>query len=146
MIVPRPLLRAFWAAHKAIDRLSGGRLSTSRPSERGVGTLFLTTTGWRSGKPRRNALYFVADGGSFVVVASNAGAGVDPAWWRNLQAMPDATVELERRSTRVRARLASDEERARLWPELVRRHPTFDDYTRATSRAIPVVILERSAG
>ena len=142
MIVPRPILRAFWAAHKAIDRLSGGRLSTSRPSERGVGTLFLTTIGRRSGQPRRNASYFLEDGSSFVVVASNAGADVDPAWWRNLQATPEATVEFGRRATRVRARLATDVERERLWPELVRRHSTFADYVRATSRPIPVVILE----
>ncbi len=142
MIVPRPVLRVFWVVHNAIDRLTGGRLSTARPSDRGVGTLFLTTTGRRSGQPRRNGLYYVEDGSSFVVVASNAGADADPAWWLNLQASPEATVEIGRRSTRVRARPASDAERNRLWPELVRRHRTFEAYTRVTSRPIPVVILE----
>jgi deazaflavin-dependent oxidoreductase (nitroreductase family) len=142
VIVPRPVLRVVWAAHKAIDRLSGGRLSTIRPTNRRVGTLFLTTIGRRSGQPRRNAIYFVEDGSNFVVVASNAGADLDPAWWRNLQATPEATVEIGRRAIRVRARLATDAERERLWPELVRRHSTFADYVRATSRPIPVVILE----
>jgi deazaflavin-dependent oxidoreductase (nitroreductase family) len=141
MIVPRPVLRLVWAAHKALDRLSGGRLSTIRPTDRRVGTLFLTTIGRRSGQPRRNAIYFIEDGSSFVVVASNAGADADPAWWRNLQATPEATVELGRQVIRVRARVATEAERERLWPELVRRHATFADYVRATSRPIPVVIL-----
>lgn len=142
MIVPRPVLRVVWAAHRAIDRLSGGRLSTIRPTDRRVGTLFLTTIGRRSGRSRRNAIYFVEDGSSFVVVASNAGADVDPAWWRNLQAAPESTVEIGRRAVHVRARLATDAERERLWPELVKRHATYADYARATSRPIPVVILE----
>jgi deazaflavin-dependent oxidoreductase (nitroreductase family) len=141
MIVPRPVLRLVWAAHKALDRLSGGRLSTIRPTDRRVGTLFLTTIGRRSGQPRRNAVYFVEDGSSFVVVASNAGADADPAWWRNLQVTPEATVELGRRVIRVRARVAMEAERERLWPELVRRYSTFADYVRARSRPIPVVIL-----
>jgi len=142
VIVPRPILRAVWAAHKAIDRLSGGRLSTYRPTDRRVGTLFLTTTGRRSGQTRRNAIYYVEDGPRFVVVASNAGADADPAWWLNLQAAPAATVEVGRRSIPVRARLATEAERERLWPELVRRHPTFAEYARASSRPIPVVILD----
>lgn len=134
-----------WAAHKAIDRLFGGRLSTIRPTDRRVGTLFLTTIGWRSGQPRRNGIYYIEDGSSFVVVASNAGADADPAWWRNLQATPDATVEIGRRVIHVRARVATEAERERLWPELVRRHSTFADYARAMSRPIPVVLLEPSA-
>ncbi|HSL98153.1 MAG TPA: nitroreductase/quinone reductase family protein [Candidatus Deferrimicrobiaceae bacterium] len=142
MIVPRPLLRAIWAANKAIDRLSGGRLSTYRPTDRRVGVLFLTTIGRRSGQPRRNAIYYVHDGSRFAVVASNAGADADPAWWLNLQATPEATVEVGRRSIPVRAHLATEAEHERLWPELVRRHAAFGEYARATPRPIPVVILE----
>ncbi len=142
MIVPRPLLRAYWTLHKAVDRVSGGRLSTVRPSASRLGVLFLTTTGHRTGAPRRTGLYFVEDGSAYVVVASNAGAGVEPAWWRNVEAKPEATVELRGRTTRVRARPATSEERARLWPEFVRRDRTFSEYERATTRQIPVVILE----
>jgi len=76
------------------------------------------------------------------VVASNAGAAVDPAWWRNLQVRPEATIEVGRRSVPVRARLATDSERLLVWPELVRRHATFEEYVGATSRPIPVVLLE----
>ena len=146
MIVPRPILRAYWAFHKALDRVSGGRLSTARPTSRRLGLLFLTTTGHRSGVPRRNGLYFVEDGPSFVVVASNAGAEADPAWLLNLQAEPSATVELQGRTIPVLARTATAEERARLWPEFVRRDATFAEYQRARGRPIAIVLLEPRAG
>ena len=142
MIVPRPLLRAYWAVHKAVDRVSGGRLSTARPTPTRLGVLFLTTTGRRTGDPRRNGLYFVEDGPAYVVVASNAGAGFEPAWWRNLQARPEAIVELGGRATQVQARPATPDERARLWLEFVRRDRTFSEYERATTRQIPVMVLE----
>ena len=145
MIVPRPLLHAYWAMHNVLDRVSGGRLSTVRLSASRLGVLFLTTTGHRTGDPRRNGLYFVEDGSTYVVVASNAGANIEPAWWRNLQANPEATVELRGRATQVRARPATSDERARLWPEFVRRDRTFSEYERATTRQIPVVILEPSS-
>jgi deazaflavin-dependent oxidoreductase (nitroreductase family) len=142
MIVPRPVLRAYWAFHKVLDRLSGGRLSTVRPTDRRLGVLFLTTIGHQSGKARRTALYFVQDGPRFVVASSNAGAEAEPAWWRNLQAHPEAIVDLRGRGIPVRARQAAPEEQARLWPEFVRRDGTFAEYERATAREIAVVILE----
>jgi deazaflavin-dependent oxidoreductase (nitroreductase family) len=145
MIVPRPVLRLWWALHKALDRITGGRLSTYRPTDRRLGLLFLTTIGHRSGRPRRNGLYFVEASPAFVVVASNAGADVDPAWWRNLQSTPEAIIELRGRAIPVRARPASVEERKRLWPEFVRRDQTFAEYERAASRPIPVIILEPRA-
>jgi deazaflavin-dependent oxidoreductase (nitroreductase family) len=141
VIVPRLVLRAYWAFHKVLDRLSGGRLSTIRPTERRLGVLFLTTTGRRSGEPRRNGLYFIEDGRRFVVASSNAGAPSEPAWWLNLQANPVATVELGGRAVPVRARQATLEEQTRLWPEFVRRDATFAEYERAANRPIAVVIL-----
>jgi deazaflavin-dependent oxidoreductase (nitroreductase family) len=104
--------------------------------------LFLATTGRRSGQLRRNGLYFIEDGGTYVVVASNAGAKAEPAWWLNLQANPEAVVELRGRSTPVRARRATAVEQAGLWPEFVRRDGTFAEYEQATSRQVAVVILE----
>jgi deazaflavin-dependent oxidoreductase (nitroreductase family) len=142
VILPRVLLRTLWACHETADFVSGGRLSTYRPTDRRVGMLFMRTTGRRNGQPRRTGLNFIEDGPNLVVVASNAGADRDPGWWRNLQAQPEAIVELERRDRPVRARRATEAERARLWPEVVRRDRTYDEYARATSRPIPVVILE----
>jgi len=145
MIVPRSVLRAYWAIHKALDRVSGGRLSTARPTARRLGVLFLTTTGHRTGEPRRNGLYFVEDGTAFVVAASNAGSLREPAWWLNLQADPAARIDLRGQSVAVRARRATAAEQARLWPEFVRRDPTFAEYERAASRPIAVVLLEPGA-
>ena len=143
MIVPRPVLRAYWAMHKAVDRISGGRLSTYRPTAKRLGVLFLTTTGRRSGEPRRNGLFFVESGQDLVVVASNAGAAADPGWWLNLRANPAAIVELRGRSIPVRAREAADDERAPLWAEFVRRDQKFAEYEQATGRRIAVVVLSR---
>lgn len=142
MIPPRITFRAFWAVHKALDRVTGGRLSTTRPSADRVGTLFLRSTGRASGLERRNGLYFIEDGPNLVVVGSNAGAQADPGWWRNLQAEPDAFVEIGGLERAVRARVATSEERSRLWPDLVRRHRPYAEYARVAMREIPVVILE----
>jgi F420H(2)-dependent quinone reductase len=142
MIPPRPVFRAFWALHKGIVRLSGGRIGTARASGRRLGTLFLASIGRSSGQPRRNGLYYVEDGPNLVVVASNVGADVDPAWWRNLQAQPDADVEIAGQRQPVRARAATPEEHARLWPRFVRGSAMFNEYQANTTRRLPVVILE----
>jgi F420H(2)-dependent quinone reductase len=142
MVPPRPVLRAVWALHKGIDRLTGGRIGTARASGHRLGTLFLVSTGRTSGEPRRNALYYVEDGLNLIVVASNAGADVDPGWWRNLQAQPNADVEIAGQRRGVHARAATAEERARLWPRLVRGSTTFTGYQAKTTRPLPVVILE----
>ena len=131
-----------WAIHKGIDRLSGGRIGTVRPTGRRLGTLFVVTTGRTSGQPRRNAIYYVEEGPNLIVVASNAGGPADPAWWQNLQAQPDASVEIGGQRRDVRARAASPEEQARLWPRFVRGSATFNEYQANTERRLPVVILE----
>lgn len=142
MILPRWLLRTGWAFHRGVHAATGGRIGTLTPSPNRVGTLFLLATGRRSGAQRRTGLFYVDDGPNFVVVASNAGADTDPAWWRNLQAHPEATVELRGVRRRVRARRATPEEEARSWPRLVAGHPPFAQYRRATTRPLPVVVLE----
>jgi len=130
-------------AHRMIHRASGGRIGSGQPAAGDkVGTLFLTSRGRTSGQPRRTGLYYLDDGRNFVVVASNAGADHDPAWWANLQATPKATVDVGTATTPVIARAATDEERARLWPRLVAAKPSYAEYARTVSRPIPVVILE----
>jgi deazaflavin-dependent oxidoreductase (nitroreductase family) len=141
-MTPRPLLRVGWAFHRLLHRITGGRLSTSPPSEGGVGTLFLHTTGRKTGKARRTGLFYIEDGPSFVVVASNAGEYANPFWWLNLQATPDATVELGKQRIPVRARAATAEEADRLWPLLDAAYPAFATYRARVLRTIPIVILE----
>jgi deazaflavin-dependent oxidoreductase (nitroreductase family) len=142
MIPPRPVLRLLWAIHKGVDRVSGGRIGTVRPTGRRLGTLFVVSTGRNSGQPRRNPVYYVEEGPNLVVVASNAGGAADPAWWQNLQAQPDADVEVGGDRRAVRARAATPEEHARLWPRFVRGSATFNEYQANTPRRLSVVILE----
>lgn len=118
-------------------------MSTNRPTDRRPGTLFLVTRGRTSGQVRRNGLYYIEDGTAYVVVASNAGADEDPGWWRNLQADPEAGVEIGGRTTSIRARPATDEEAARLLPRLDAVNSEFAVYRARTRRPMPVVILER---
>jgi len=120
--VPRPLIKIFWATHRAIVRVSGGRFGLQRP-ERGAkfGMLRLHTVGRRSGQERIAMVGYFEDGPNLVTLAMNGWGKGEPAWWLNLQANPAATVELADGSREVRARAASGTERERLWE-------TFDDY------------------
>jgi deazaflavin-dependent oxidoreductase (nitroreductase family) len=123
-------------------RLTGGRLLNSF---RGGRILLLTTTGRRTGTARTWPLLYLADGDGFVVVGSNGGHDHDPAWCHNLRADPSASVEVEGRRIRVRARFATGTERTAWWDRFVEAYDGYADYERATDREIPVVILERAA-
>lgn len=140
----RSLLRPWWAVHRALFRLSGGRLGTIAPGKHRLGTLFLETVGRRSGQPRMNALYYLDVGDDLAVVASNAGSDREPGWWRNLQAHPEATVHLGTQRVKVRARRATAPEEATLWPRFDAGYSRYPIYRRRTARPIPIVILERS--
>ena len=120
--VARPVLRTFWMLHRAIYRLSGGRLGLQQP-ERGAkfGMLRLHTVGRRSGHSRLAMVGYFEDGPNLVTLAMNGWGKGEPAWWLNLQANPAATVELADGNREVRARAASGTERERLWA-------TFGDY------------------
>jgi deazaflavin-dependent oxidoreductase (nitroreductase family) len=138
----RPTLRVLWSLHKTLRRLSGGRLGTRAPSDDRIGTLFLHTVGRKSGQLRTNGLFYLDDGPDIIVVASNAGADREPAWWLNLRAQPDAEVEMAGKRRPVRAREATAEEATRLWPRLDAANPDFVTYRAGVTRQIPVVILE----
>ncbi len=132
-------LRLTGGVHRALYRLSGGRLGGRI---RRSPVLLLTTIGRKSGEERTVPLMYLADGDDLVVVGSFGGAARHPAWWLNLQADPAATVRLGSRTLRVRAEAAAGAERARLWAGLVAMYPDYADYQRATTRAIPVVVLQ----
>lgn len=142
VIVPRPVIRVFWALHRAVHRVSGGRLGTSEPAEDRMGTLFLHTVGRKTGRPRMNPLFSLADGPDMIVIASNAGADSNPAWWLNLQAQPEGEVEIGGMRRPVRAREATVAEANRLWPRIIAANPDYADYRRTARRPIPIVILE----
>ncbi|MFV2102874.1 nitroreductase family deazaflavin-dependent oxidoreductase [Micromonospora sp. LOL_024] len=109
----------------------------------GVYTLLLTTRGRRSGALRRTALIYGRSGDGYVVVASQGGDPRHPAWYLNLLAEPEVQVQVGAERFTARARTASAEEKARLWPVMADIWPAYDDYQAKTGRDIPVVLLER---
>jgi deazaflavin-dependent oxidoreductase (nitroreductase family) len=106
----------------------------------GRSVLILTTTGARSGKERSTVLGYGRDGESLVVIASDNGAPVAPAWYHNLLARPIATVEIGPKPFKVRARTANPEERG----ELAKAVPYLVQQQSLTKREIPIVVLERA--
>ena len=103
--------------------------------------LVLRTTGRRSGQPRRTPLSYTQDGDTYVVIASDGGSPRDPDWYLNLQADPDADVEVGGRHSHVRAETVSGDERDRLWRRAVQSYGGYAGYQARTDREIPVVRL-----
>ena len=92
---PRFVVRTFWLLHRAAYRVTGGRFGLSRPEAGSkFGMLRLTTVGRRSGQPRVAIIGYYEDGPNLVTLAMNGWGEKEPAWWLNLQAQPDTTVEL----------------------------------------------------
>jgi deazaflavin-dependent oxidoreductase (nitroreductase family) len=109
----------------------------------GSDILLLHHTGARSGRRRVSPLAFQWVGSSLAVFATKAGAQDNPAWYHNLLAHPDTTVEVGARTMRVHARLAQPAERDVLYTRQKQRSPAFAQYeSKAAPRKIPVVVLE----
>jgi F420H(2)-dependent quinone reductase len=129
----------FTQLHVRAYRLTKGRVG-KRWS--GAPVLLLDHVGRKSGRRMTSPLIYGEDGQNLILVASFGGAPRDPHWWKNLKANPDTTVNVYGDVRRVRARHASPEEKARIWPAMVEVYAPYDAYQRRTKRDIPVVILE----
>jgi deazaflavin-dependent oxidoreductase (nitroreductase family) len=136
----RALIRWLSLTHLAVYRASGGRL-LGRIA--GMPVLLLTTTGRTTGRRRTRPLTFVRDGEAIVLVASNGGADRAPGWSLNLQAASRAVVRVGGESFAVEARVATEEERARLWPTITGAYPGYAGYQERTERRIPLMVLTR---
>jgi len=110
----------------------------------GTQTLLLTTIGRRSGEPRVAPLIYAPAGDAFAIVASKGGSEARPAWYVNLSANPDVEVQIKGERFTARARTATVEEKAELWPTMVAEWPRYDEYQAKTDREIPIVLLERA--
>lgn len=143
--VPRPgsLPAKAWnvitTLHVRAYRMTGGRVGGRTM---GVPTLLLEHVGRRSGRRRTTPLLYIRDGANLVIVASRGGSEATPAWYHNLRANPEVTVQVGSERRRVRARTAPPDERARLWPRVVEAYRDYETYQRRTDREIPVVVLE----
>ncbi|GAA5104617.1 nitroreductase/quinone reductase family protein [Haloechinothrix salitolerans] len=139
---PRWVVRLAWKAHRAIYRVTRGHVGlwSSKPNRWGAARL--TTIGRRSGEERSVILGYVRDGPNLVTLAMNGWAESEPAWWLNLRANPEATVELASGRQRVRGRAASGEERDRLWAQWQELDTNLDAYAARRPGETAVVILE----
>ncbi len=146
-IPPRWFVRVAWTVHRRLYLLTGGRLGLRPATDKAWGMMRLKTIGRRSGKERHVILGYFEDGANLITMAMNGWGDAEPAWWLNLQAQPDASVQLKDGSRAVRGRAASAEERPRLWarwgeydgPE------NLEGWAARRSRETAVVILEPQA-
>ncbi|HEX5828140.1 MAG TPA: nitroreductase/quinone reductase family protein [Candidatus Limnocylindrales bacterium] len=139
---PRWFIRLFWAAQRAIYRVTGGRLGLRRATPTRWGMMRLRTVGRRSGVERTAILGYLEDGPDLVTMAMNGWADPEPAWWLNLQANPDAIVDLPGGSRAVRGRAAGPDERPRLWARWQELDGAdLDGFAARRSRETAVVIL-----
>jgi deazaflavin-dependent oxidoreductase (nitroreductase family) len=104
--------------------------------------LLLDHVGAKSHVKRTTPLLYAVDGQNVVIVASKGGYPQNPAWYYNLLAHPDTTVQIRAERRPVHARAASAEERERLWPLVVAVYPSYESYQQRTNREIPLVVLE----
>ncbi len=139
---PRWFMRAFWFSHRRMFRLTRGRLGLWRPKPNGWGAARLTVVGRRTGVERSVMIGYFVDGPNVVTMAMNGWGDGEPAWWLNLQAHPDARVELRGESRLVTGRAATGEERERLWARWREIDKNLDSYAARRSTQTAVVVLE----
>ena len=109
----------------------------------GAPLVLVTTTGAKTGKRRTTPIVYTTTGDSVVIIASKGGSPTSPDWYHNLVAHPEVTVELPNETFEARARVTEDPERERLFRAQAELMPNFAQYEKATTREIPVVVLER---
>ena len=137
-------LKAMNGTHRALLKLSFGKLGWSFS---GMAALELTTIGRKSGQSRAVMLTSpLRDGAAIVVVASRGGDDKPPAWLLNLQANPAVEVALQGAPKQsMQARVATPDERARMWPQIAGKYKNYAGYQKKTERQIPLVLLEPSS-
>ncbi|MBN0043200.1 nitroreductase family deazaflavin-dependent oxidoreductase [Streptomyces actuosus] len=142
---PRWFIRLAWYAHRGLYRVFGGRLGLWRPRANGWGTLRLTTTGRRTGRQRSVIIGYFEDGPNLVSLAMNGWGAGEPAWWLNLQAHPDVTVDLVEGQRLVHGHAATGDERSRLWARWREIDKNLDAYAARRPSDTAVVVLEPRA-
>jgi deazaflavin-dependent oxidoreductase (nitroreductase family) len=135
-----PVLRRLMGVHTQVYRLTNGLIGHRFPGTPPM--LLLEHVGAKSGTRRTTPLVYVDDAPNIVLVASKGGHPKHPAWYHNLRANPDTTVQVGAERRAVHARVADPEERQRLWPKAVTTYSGYEGYQERTEREIPLVILE----
>ncbi len=135
------VLKTMNNAHRLLVKVTGGRLGYDAG---GMPVLELTTTGRKSGQSRSVMLTSpLSENGRLVVVASRGGDDVHPAWFLNLRADPKVEVSVKGGPKEpMTARIATAEERARMWPQIATKYRNYAGYQKRTDREIPLVVLD----
>jgi deazaflavin-dependent oxidoreductase (nitroreductase family) len=129
--------------HVALYRRTGGKLGGHLPGLPAARVLLLDHTGAKTGTRRTSPVMYHEEGDIVALVASKGGQATNPAWFHNLRANPDTTIQIGSELRDVRARVATEEERDRLWPKFLAFYPGYDFFQQlAKGRRIPVVVLE----
>jgi len=135
-----PLLRRLTGAHTGVYRATRGLIGHRFPGA--PPSLLLDHVGARTGTRRTSPLVYAVDGENLILVASKGGHPRNPAWFHNLLAHPETTVQVGAEQRPVRARVATAAERKRMWPLVLSTYSGYEDYARRTDRQIPLVVLE----
>ncbi|MDT0140908.1 nitroreductase/quinone reductase family protein [Microbacterium sp. PRC9] len=142
-IPPRWFIRTAWVVHRALYRVTRGRVGLRHPSPTVYGMMRLHTVGRRSGEPRVAIVAYFEDGPDLVTLAMNGWGDPPPAWWLNLEARPAASVDLPDGRRDVLAREATGADRERLWAvwRTLQGDADLDAMASLRSRETPVVVL-----
>jgi F420H(2)-dependent quinone reductase len=135
-----PVLRRLMGAHTTVYRATRGLVGHRIPGLPPM--LLLDHVGAKSGVKRTSPLLYLEDGANVVIVASKGGFRKHPAWFHNLRENPETTAQIGSERRPVRARVATPQERARLWPQAVEAYGPYAEYQARTDREIPLVVLE----
>ena len=149
-VTPRPpkhpppwFVHTAWRAHRALNRITGGRLLWTTSNKRGWGALRLTTTGRKSGQERSVIIGYLEDGADLVSIAMNGWDEGHPSWWLNLEARPDVVVRLADQHPRpVHASRAEGDKHDRLWQRWLAVDPRLEAYAGQRSTETPVIVFE----
>jgi len=132
--------KAVTSVHEAIFKASKGRVMGNMY---GMPVVRLETKGRKSGKRRTTMLTSpVHDDGKVVLVASYGGDDRHPTWFLNARANPDVTITMKGRTRKMRAHVASPDEKAELWPQVTETYKGYAGYQTKTDRDIPLLVLE----
>jgi F420H(2)-dependent quinone reductase len=142
MVPPRWFVRLAWRTHRGLFRATRGRRGLWPPRGDRWGAMRVTTTGRRTGQERSVILGYLEDGPDLVTLAMNGWGPDEPAWWLNLQAHPEARVQLRSGTRDVVAHAATGQERDRLWDRWKALDRHLDDYARRRPTPTAVVVLE----
>jgi deazaflavin-dependent oxidoreductase (nitroreductase family) len=142
LLPPRWFIRLAWSVHRRLYRWTGGRRGLWQPKPDGWGAMRVTTIGRRTGQAHAVILGYFEDGLNLVTLAMNGWGDAEPAWWLNLQAHPEVTVDLVGGPCQVIGRAAEGDERERLWARWREINKKLDAYAARRSMQTAVVVLE----